>query len=45
MQAKHCVAPLVLEKLEPSKQGIHTLSELNGEKARDDPSFFLKKKI
>ncbi len=27
-QGKHCVAPLVLEKLEPSGQGMHTLSDV-----------------
>ena len=28
MQGKHCVAPLVKEKLEPSTQGVHTLSDV-----------------
>ena len=28
VQAKHCVAPLILEKLEPSTQGVHTLSDV-----------------
>ncbi len=27
-QGKHTVAPLVLEKLEPSEQGVHTLSDV-----------------
>ena len=27
MQGRHCVAPLVKEKLEPSAQGVHTLSD------------------